>query len=86
MVASAVGGIPDLVQHERTGLLVSPREPKHLADALERVINDAGLRRRLIAAGYALAQQHTAEAFLRQVVNFIRERVGVDLLEQEAPV
>ncbi len=86
VVASAAGGIPDLVQHERTGLLVSPREPKHLADALERVINDAGLRRRLIAAGYALAQQHTAEAFLRQVVNFIRERVGVDLLEQEAPV
>ncbi|GIV17800.1 MAG: hypothetical protein KatS3mg022_3235 [Armatimonadota bacterium] len=84
VVASAVGGIPDLVQHKRTGLLVPPREPKHLADALERLVKDGDLRRRVIAEGYALAQQHAAEAFLRKVVDFIREQVGVDLLEQGA--
>jgi glycosyltransferase involved in cell wall biosynthesis len=34
VVASRVGGIPELVAHERTGLLVEPADPTALADAL----------------------------------------------------
>jgi glycosyltransferase involved in cell wall biosynthesis len=51
VVASGISGIPELVEHERNGLLVPPREPAALADALERLGRDAGLRRRLGQAG-----------------------------------
>lgn len=42
-----VGGIPEMVVHEETGLLMPPRSPDELAAALARLITDAALRRRL---------------------------------------
>lgn len=44
VVATAVGGVPELVEHEASGLLVPPRDPKAFADALGRLVADAELR------------------------------------------
>lgn len=41
VVATRVGGIPDVVEHERTGLLVPPRDATALADAIERATRRA---------------------------------------------
>jgi glycosyltransferase involved in cell wall biosynthesis len=51
VVASAVGGIPELVQHGRTGLLVPPDDAAALSDALQRLLVDPGARRALGGAG-----------------------------------
>ena len=51
VVASAISGIPELVEHERTGLLVPPGDPPSLAQALRRLHDDDDLARRLGAAG-----------------------------------
>jgi glycosyltransferase involved in cell wall biosynthesis/SAM-dependent methyltransferase len=51
VVAGAVGGLLNLVEHERTGLLVPPRDPPALRAALERLLADPELRRRLGEAG-----------------------------------
>jgi colanic acid/amylovoran biosynthesis glycosyltransferase len=40
-VATAVGGIPELVENEVTGLLVPPRDPMALANALAREVTDS---------------------------------------------
>ena len=42
-----VSGIPDLVKDDENGLLVPDRNPEKLADALQRLIEDADLRSRL---------------------------------------
>jgi glycosyltransferase involved in cell wall biosynthesis len=47
VVASAVGGVPELVVGEETGLLVPPGDPKRLSDALARLLDDRELRQRL---------------------------------------
>ena len=47
LVATAVGGVTELVQDGRTGLLVPPRDPRALADAIERVLTDPALSGRL---------------------------------------
>ncbi len=52
VVAAAVGGIPEVVEHGRNGLLVPPDDPDALAAAIRRVIEDAALARRLTEAGY----------------------------------
>jgi glycogen synthase len=51
VVASAVGGILEVVEDGRTGLLVPPGRPDALADALNRVLADPGLARAMGQAG-----------------------------------
>jgi glycosyltransferase involved in cell wall biosynthesis len=51
VVASAVGGLLDLVVDGETGVLVPPGDVLALRDALERLLADPKLRRRLGAAG-----------------------------------
>lgn len=47
VVAGAVGGLQELVEHERTGLLVPANDPAALAEALVRIVQDDALRGRL---------------------------------------
>jgi glycosyltransferase involved in cell wall biosynthesis len=51
VVASGVGGIPEAVEHERTGLLVSPGDSDALVAALDRVLDNRRLAMRLGNAG-----------------------------------
>jgi len=51
VVASAVGGVPELVVDGETGLLVPPGDVEALAQALRRVLGDPELARRLGEAG-----------------------------------
>jgi glycosyltransferase involved in cell wall biosynthesis len=54
VVASDIGGITDIVQHERTGLLVPPGDERALADALTRLLGDSALARSLGEGGTRL--------------------------------
>jgi colanic acid/amylovoran biosynthesis glycosyltransferase len=53
VVSTRVSGIPELIEDEREGLLVSPQDPRGLADALGRLLDDVALRRRLAVAARA---------------------------------
>jgi glycosyltransferase involved in cell wall biosynthesis len=44
VIASAVGGLNEIVDHEGTGLKVNPNNPQHFASAITRVIKDYGFR------------------------------------------
>ncbi len=55
LVASDVGGLPDAVRHEETGLLVPPGDADALAAAITRLLQDRVLARRLAAQGRAFA-------------------------------
>ena len=55
VVATDVGGVAEAVVDGETGILVRAAAPQPLADALEKLIVDVGLRRRLGAAGRARA-------------------------------
>ena len=53
VVSTAISGIPEMVDDGVHGLLVPPRSPQALADALQRVLTDDALRQRLALAGRA---------------------------------
>lgn len=62
VVASAVGGTPELVVQGETGLLVPPGDAESLRDALGRILDDPELARRLGAAGRARAAREFSSA------------------------
>jgi len=51
VVATRVGGVPELVEDGITGFLVPPKDPGALAEALQKLIEDPELRRRMGEAG-----------------------------------
>lgn len=57
-VSTRVAGIPEIIRHERTGLLVEPSAPAELADVIERLLADRRLSARLAAAGRQHALRH----------------------------
>jgi len=67
VVTTNIGGIPDIVVDGEQGLLVPADDPVRLAEALERVLNDAGLRHRLGEAGRTYAAAHTTGEQARAV-------------------
>ncbi len=58
VVASAVGGIVDVIEHEETGLLVPEKDEAALAAAILRLLDDPALARRLGKAGRKFAESH----------------------------
>jgi L-malate glycosyltransferase len=77
VVASRVGGIPELIQHGRTGLLVEPGDEAGFAAALDRLLRDPVLRHQL--GGWA--RQHAREHFelsrnVRQHLDWCEEAAG----------
>jgi glycosyltransferase involved in cell wall biosynthesis len=57
VVATAVGGIPEIVEHEITGILVEPENPQALAAGLQRVLTDGDLRRTIAQNGHFRAME-----------------------------
>ncbi len=57
VIASRVGGIPELVEDGRSGLLVAPADVKSLARAIERLTEDEELRIRLGGKGSATTER-----------------------------
>jgi glycosyltransferase involved in cell wall biosynthesis len=60
VVATRVGGVSEIVEHEKSGLLVPPRDSNALAESLQRLIVDSSLRERLGVAAKKRAQQRFA--------------------------
>lgn len=69
VVATSLNGLAEAVVHERTGLVVPGHDPDALADALERLLGDAELRRHVARE----ARRHVEERFaLEQSVELLR--------------
>jgi glycosyltransferase involved in cell wall biosynthesis len=57
VISTAISGIPELIQHERNGLLVEPGDPAAIACAIERLLADSDLRQRFGAAARATTER-----------------------------
>ena len=71
IVASRVGGIPDMLAHGESGLLVAP-EPEAICAGLTRMVEDESLRRRLGETAKKRSQTFSAEHMARDYVSCYR--------------
>jgi L-malate glycosyltransferase len=76
VVASRAGGIPEIVEDGVTGLLVPPRDPAALSNAIVRALGDEGLRARMGNAGFArVSERFTVERMVAGTAH-VYERVA----------
>jgi glycosyltransferase involved in cell wall biosynthesis len=71
VVASKVGGIPDILTDGYNGLMVEPRNPGALAEAILRLLRDDALRKRLVERGLETVRglrENEFEKLLNQVL------------------
>ncbi len=74
VVATRVGGIPELVDHLKTGLLVPPQRPKSLAQAILKIYRDRELARRLGQKGYEVVhRKFSAESMASKAIDLYEE-------------
>jgi glycosyltransferase involved in cell wall biosynthesis len=75
VVATAVGGIPEVVLDGQTGLLVAPGDPSALADALLALLADRRLAESLGRAGRARVEAHFGEQLMIQQMEALLDRL-----------
>jgi len=67
VVASDVGGIPDLVTNHHNGLLVPPANVEGLVESINLLLNDQAKRKEMGEKGKDVAADYSAEAMIRKI-------------------
>lgn len=75
VIASRIGGLPDIVLDGETGLLVPPGDPLALRHAIERLLKDSELRERLGQAGRRRVKEFQACNILPRIEQVYRQLV-----------
>ena len=77
IVATAVGGVPEMVENNQTALLVPASDPQALADAIARVLGDEQLAQRLAASASTLGTlRFSPERYVRSLAKIYREVIS----------
>lgn len=76
VVATRVGGIPELVQDGKTGILVKPGDPEDLAEALVTILTDEPKRLAMgVRSRQTVVENHALETMVRRTEQVIVEAV-----------
>ncbi len=75
VVASAVGGILEVVVPEETGILVEPANPQQIAEAVNRLLKDESLRRKMGRAGRERVEKYFSWTYIAQQTKKLYETI-----------
>jgi glycosyltransferase involved in cell wall biosynthesis len=73
IVASNVGGIPDVVMHGKNGFLVPPKDPGRLAECIQLLLNDQERREKMGAEGKAMALKFSKDIMVERLAKLYEE-------------
>ena len=73
VVASKVGGIPDILKDGYNGLIVEPRDTKGLAEAVMKIVSNEKMRRQLIEGGLATIHSLRENEFENLLTQFLSQ-------------
>ena len=74
IIATNVGGIPELITDNKTGILIPPNDPKSLENSINKLLADNQTSKRLSDAGYEFVMENlTWEILLPKYVKFYED-------------
>ena len=77
IVATAVGGVPEMVEDNQSSLLVPSQDPQALAAAIARVLKDRDLAQRLAAnASSLVGSRYTTQNYVKALAKIYREVIN----------
>jgi len=71
VVATRVGSIPLFLKDHENVLLIDPKSKEAVAEAILKIINNAAMRRNMIANGFVLARENTLEIQAKRIVKVL---------------
>lgn len=75
VVIPKVSAIPEVVEHEKTGLLISPGQPGELAEAVKRLLTDGPLRKTIVANARERMRHFDNRALSRELADIYRQKI-----------
>jgi len=72
IIGSSVGGIPDVIEHEKNGLLVSQKNSTSIASAIDRILMDGQLRKNLIENSKSTVKEFSAKEIVTEFLKIFR--------------
>src|ERR1017187_1971956 len=84
VVATSVGGVPEMVENEKHALLVPARDGGGVAGAIERILRDPQLCGRLTSAGREIVDRHAPETCFQWMVSNLLDGVVPGRVSQDA--
>lgn len=78
VVATRTGGVPELVTDGNTGLLVPPRRPERIAEAVLRMLGDDALRAKCVGGARDAVRAHDYRRMVRETVDAYHRVLGVE--------
>ena len=78
VIATNVDGIKEIIIDMNNGILVPTKNPKAIADAITRIINDSELRKNLIDQGFKQAKLYDVKEHVMKLDNFYSQLLKID--------
>jgi glycosyltransferase involved in cell wall biosynthesis len=86
VVASRVGGIPEIIEDGRTGFLFTPGDPRGLADRISRLLGDEQTRQRMSQQARSVAlERFSTQSQIDEYLNLYAAEARIDRTVQPAP-
>ena len=75
VIGSDVGGIPDIIKHNRTGILVKQKDSKQLAEAIIKLLSNQKLRKNLAINGQKYIEQNYSWELIGKKFNELIQKI-----------
>jgi len=77
IIATRVGGIPEVIEHEKEGILISPEDPEALAKAITELLKDEELRIKLgINAFKKVKEKYSIEIYTKNILELYKSLIA----------
>lgn len=79
VIGTPQGAMPEMIQHEKTGLLISPENPQELSDAISQFIKNPQLKNLMGENSYKrVNENYTIEITHQQLLSVLKEAINGD--------